>query len=113
MRKRPLVHEDPPAVREWDFCVFRSDFGYTVELIQAQPDGSEKRARIPLMDLSWSDAKAVGDAITNTLREKTVWLQTDECRKAEIRDRENAIARYRKDIEREEAIIRKLRGTNG
>lgn len=101
------------TVPEWDYTVTRSDLGYTVELIQAQKDGSQKRAEVPLLDLAWGDANDVGKAMVEALAQHTIMLDTEEDARRKIRylrerrkAAEAALAEVDADIEKERKRIK-------
>ena len=70
-------------VPEWNYSIVGAKCGKTVMLLQTLPNGTRVSADIPLLELSWSDADAVGRAIMEALKNKHVRL--DDLEVAEIR----------------------------
>lgn len=96
--------KNPKQVKEWSFCPTRQmgdAFGYTIELIQAQKDGTEKREIIPLLDLAYGEAENIGKAICDDLLgAKTVDLDTKADAKRRIKHFQWNIEYHDKEIQK-------------
>ena len=96
------------TIKLYEATVIRQDFGYTVEIIENKPDGSEVRASCPLLDLGYSKAAEIAKFIEQAC-DVHITLDTKESLQKRIESYEGAIKTNQRQMKKLEQEVAKLK----
>lgn len=96
------------SIKQYEATVIRQNFGYTIEIIENQPDGSERRAKCPLLDLGYSKAAEIAKFIDNSC-DVHISLDTKETLLRKIKGYEDTLLKSQRDYKKLEQEIEKLK----